>query len=103
MTQNRCERAAGVENVVDHSTSRPRTSGNSSAWMANSPGAGRLAAITAGLNQSDLQGQIDLANQIGQQHHAAGQHADHDRRTAGVIVRDAAGQARDSLANRCGG
>ena len=71
---------------------------SSSRFTANGPGLMLVAAIAAGLHHLDPQGEIQHADQIGQQHDAADQHADDRQRLPLVMLLNFAGQSANALA-----
>ena len=72
---------------------------------ADAKGAGRdgFAAITGRLDEADAQRQIDVADEVGQEHEAAGEDADDGHGSAVVVVGDLPGQLGDAPLDALGG
>ena len=77
---------AGVEDVVEQEHVAARDVGGERLVDDQGAGGGRRPLVAAGLKQRDPQGELDLADQVGQQDQAAGQDGD-DRQRPALVVR----------------
>jgi len=95
----RGEGVAGVEDVVEQEHVAPRDLGGERLVDHQRPGAGRGPLVAARLQERHAEGQLDPANQVGEEDQAAGEDS-HDReRLARVIRLDLATERDDSVAD----
>ena len=76
------ERLAGVEDVVDQQHVPAAEVGQHLVLDCKLAGRGRPAAVARRLDEGDLERQVEPADQVGEEHEAAGQHADDGERLA---------------------
>ena len=97
------QRLAGVEDVVEQEDVAVAHVGHEFGADAQGAGRGGRAAVAGRLDEADAQRQVDAADEVGQEHQAAGQDADDGDGPAVVVGGDLPGQLVDPLLDALGG
>ena len=97
------QRPPGVEDVIQEQHVTALDVGHQLRRDVQFAGPGHGAAVAAGLDQVDAQGQVQVPHQVGQEHDAAGQDADDGGRPLAEVGGDHFGQLGDALLQALGG
>src|SRR5205823_1573305 len=97
------QRLPGVEDVVEDDDVATADVGQEARLDVELARPRNGAAVTGRLDEAEAQVQVEVADQVGQEHQGAGEHADDGDRAVAVVRRDLPGQFGDALLDPLGG